>query len=49
MLIGWPSLDFNFGECLDLAVVTQGKTLGELKDNLQESLAFYLKGEDFTG
>jgi len=33
-------------ECLDLPVVTQGKTLDDLKENLEEALAPHLEGED---
>ena len=33
-------------ECLDLPVVTQGKTLDELTRNLQEAIALQLEGED---
>jgi predicted RNase H-like HicB family nuclease len=33
-------------ECLDLPVVTQGKTLDELASNLQEAIALQLEGED---
>jgi predicted RNase H-like HicB family nuclease len=33
-------------ECLDLPVVTQGKTLDELTQNLNEALALHLEGED---
>ena len=35
-------------ECLDLPVVTQGKTLDELAKNLNEALALHLAGEDLT-
>lgn len=35
-------------ECLDLPVVTQGKTLDELKENLEEAIALHLDGEDFS-
>lgn len=34
-------------ECLDLAVVTQGKTLDETVQNLQEAIQLHL-GEDST-
>ena len=34
------------GECIDLPVVTQGKTLDEVSDNLKEAIALYLEGED---
>ena len=33
-------------ECLDLPVVTQGKTLDELVANLKEAIALQLEGED---
>jgi predicted RNase H-like HicB family nuclease len=33
-------------ECLDLPVVTQGRTLDELASNLQEAIALQLEGED---
>ena len=33
-------------ECLDLAVVTQGKTLDETVQNLREAILLYLEGED---
>lgn len=35
-------------ECLDLPVVTQGKTLDELAENLKEALALHLEGEDLS-
>jgi len=35
-------------ECLDLPVVTQGKTLDELAKNLNEELALHLAGEDLA-
>ncbi len=35
-------------ECLDLPVVTQGKSLDELARNLQEALALHLAGEDLA-
>jgi predicted RNase H-like HicB family nuclease len=34
------------GECIDLPVVTQGKTLDEVSENLREAIALYLEGED---
>jgi len=34
------------GECLDLAVVTQGKTLDETAQNLHEAIQLHLAGED---
>jgi len=33
-------------ECLDLPVVTQGKTLDELAQNLREAIALQLEGEN---
>jgi predicted RNase H-like HicB family nuclease len=33
-------------ECLDLAVVTQGKTLDETVENLREAIRLHLEGED---
>ena len=33
-------------ECLELAVVTQGRTLDELVTNLREAIALHLEGED---
>ena len=35
-------------ECLDLPIVTQGKTLDELKENIEEALALHLEGEDLA-
>jgi len=33
-------------ECLDLPVVTQGKTLDELAKNLRDAIALQLEGEN---
>lgn len=33
-------------ECLNLPVVTQGRTLDETVQNLREAIALHLKGED---
>ena len=33
-------------ECLELSVVTQGKTLDETVTNLQEAIELHLEGED---
>jgi len=33
-------------ECLEISVVTQGKTLDETIKNLQEAVALHLEGED---
>jgi predicted RNase H-like HicB family nuclease len=34
------------GECLEVAVVSQGRTLDELVDGLREAVALHLDGED---
>ncbi len=36
------------GECLDLPVVTQGKTLDETTQNLREAIQLHLEGEDLN-
>ena len=36
---------YYIAECLDLPVVTQGKTLDELINNLREAIALQLEGE----
>lgn len=36
-------------ECLNLAVVTQGRTLDETVQNLREAIQLHLEGEDMTG
>jgi predicted RNase H-like HicB family nuclease len=33
-------------ECWEVAVVTQGRTLDEVVDNLREALTLHLEGED---
>lgn len=35
-------------ECIDLPVVTQGKTLDELAENLKEALLLHLEDEDLS-
>jgi len=35
-------------ECVDIAVVTQGKTLDQTLKNLQEAVALHLEGEDLA-
>jgi len=35
-------------ECLEIAVVTQGKTLDETLANLQEAVALHLQGENLA-
>ena len=34
------------GECVEIAVVTQGQTIDETIRNLQEAVALHLEGED---
>ncbi len=35
-------------ECLEIGVVTQGATVGETLDNLQEAVSLHLEGEDLA-
>ena len=35
-------------ECVEIPVVTQGKTLDEVIANLQEAVALHLEGEDLA-
>jgi predicted RNase H-like HicB family nuclease len=35
-------------ECLEIPVVTQGKTIDETVDNLREAVSLHLEGEDLT-
>ena len=37
---------FYVAECLEVAVVTQGRTADEVLSNLQEAIALHLEGED---
>ena len=39
---------YYVAECLDLPVVTQGKTLDELVNNLKEAIALQLEGENLA-
>ena len=39
---------YYIGECVEIAVVTQGKTLDETVRNLQEAVALHLEGEDLN-
>ncbi len=43
-----PDEDGYFVECLEVAVVTQGDTLDELMQNLDEALSLHLEGEDLA-
>jgi predicted RNase H-like HicB family nuclease len=38
--------NYFFAECLNLPVVTQGKTLDELKTNIEEAITLHLEDED---
>jgi predicted RNase H-like HicB family nuclease len=35
-------------ECVEIAVVTQGNTLDEVVNNLQEAISLHLEGEDLS-
>ncbi|RJS68770.1 type II toxin-antitoxin system HicB family antitoxin [Methanophagales archaeon] len=37
---------YFIAECVDLPVVTQGKTLDEVVENVKEAIALHLEGED---
>ena len=37
---------YYVAECLDLSVVTQGKTLDQVVENLREAVALHLEGEN---
>lgn len=39
---------YYIGECVEIAVVTQGETLDETVKNLQEAVALHLEGEDLS-
>jgi predicted RNase H-like HicB family nuclease len=40
--------EYYIAECIELPVVTQGKTLDELVANLQEAIELHLEGEDLA-
>jgi predicted RNase H-like HicB family nuclease len=40
--------DYYVAECMEIAVVTQGKTLDETIANLKEAVALHLEDEDLT-
>ena len=40
--------NYFVAECIDLPVVTQGKTLDELTENLKEAIGLQLEGESLT-
>lgn len=35
-------------ECMEISVVTQGETLDEVVNNLQEAVSLHLEGEDLA-
>ena len=37
---------YYVAECLDLPIVTQGKTLDEVIENIKEAIGLHLEGED---
>jgi predicted RNase H-like HicB family nuclease len=37
--------EYYVAECVDLPVVTQGKTLDEVVENIQEAISLHLEGE----
>ncbi len=37
---------YYIAECMDLAVVTQGRTLDEVVENVKDAIALHLEGED---
>ncbi len=40
--------EYYVAECMEISVVTQGKTLDETIGNLQEAVALHLDGEDLA-
>jgi len=40
--------NYYVAECMEIAVVTQGKTLDETMANLQEAVTLHLEGEDLA-
>ena len=40
--------NYYVAECLEIAVVTQGRTLDETMDNLREAAALHLENEDLA-
>ncbi len=40
--------NYYIGECVDLPIVTQGKTLDEVVSNIKEALSLHLEGEDLS-
>ena len=40
--------NYYVAECMEIALVTQGKTLDETISNLQEAVALHLEGENLV-
>jgi predicted RNase H-like HicB family nuclease len=40
--------NYYIGECIDLPIATQGKTLDEVAANIKEALSLHLEGEDLS-
>jgi predicted RNase H-like HicB family nuclease len=43
--VTYRSEGFYVGECLEVAVVSQGRTLDELVSNLQDAIGLHLEGD----
>ena len=39
---------YFIGECVDLPIITQGKTLDEVAAKIKEALNLHLEGEDLS-
>ena len=39
---------YYVAECLEIPVVTQGKTIDETVDNLKEAVSLHIEGEDLS-
>lgn len=44
----FSSDDYYVANCLEVAVVTQGRTLDETLDNLREAISLHLEDEDLA-
>ena len=44
----YASEDVYVGECVEIAVITQGRTLAKTVNNLQEAATLYFEGEDLA-
>ncbi len=40
---------YYIAECLDLPVVTRGKILEEVMENVKEAISLHIEGEDLKG